>query len=250
MANNCVICGKYSGTYIFCKECNELKKNGKIEKCEECGIWHKIGEPCECKRPSKFLSFVKDLIFNKNDEEIEEAEEIDDDEMDDTICLICETPSNGYLFCKNCYRKYRKKTILLSITNCKKFDLLKESYTDTYSYTCGDGHIVKSKSEKAIDNYLFDHRIPHVYEKEIRIDSETIIHPDFYLPDLDVYIEHWGYGKENALYTKQKEWKLDFYRKNGFTLICTYEKSDGTNIESALEMKLRTFKKGQINFEE
>ena len=60
-----------------------------------------------------------------------------------------------------------------------------------------DGHIVKSKSEREIDNFLNQYKIRHYYEHELSIDDnpEHSIHPDFYLPDLDVYIEHWGKDK-------------------------------------------------------
>ena len=127
---------------------------------------------------------------------------------------------------------------------------MKEAYTEQYTYTCKDGHIVKSKSERDIDNYLFDHRIPHVYEKEITTDENIKIHPDFYLPDHDAYLEHWGYGKENKAYTAQKQLKMNYYRRSNLTLICTYESSDARNIEANLERKLTRFEKGKINFEE
>ena len=248
MANSCQFCGYYSGKYILCKTCNALRSNGELSKCEECGEWYITRDKCKCQKGSGLFSFIKDKISNLFDDECEYLD--DDENMDESICLICEAPSNGYLFCPACYRKYKKKTILLSIANCKKIELLKESYTDQYTYVCEDGHIVKSKSERYIDDFLFNHNVRHVYEKEIRINQNTSIHPDFYLPDLNVYIEHWGFGKENTQYTRQKQWKLDFYRQNHFTLICTYESSDGQNLGSSLDMKLRTFVPGIINFEE
>lgn len=253
MARNCEYCGKYSSTYILCRECNDLKKNGKLEKCEDCEMWHKLGESCNCKRPGeKIASFFKDILKPLAAKEEEEPFFLDedDDDQNESICLICDKPSNGYLFCRECYRKYKNKTILLSITNCEKFKIMKETYTGQYTYTCKDGHIVKSKSERDIDNYFFDNNIRHVYEKEIITDEDITIHPDFYLPDLKVYLEHWGYGKENKAYTAQKQLKMDYYRRSHTTLICTYEASDSQNIEARLEHKLRRFKHGEINFEE
>lgn len=260
MANNCQFCGTYCGKYILCRSCNELKNDGEISKCEECGEWYVTRDKCKCQKSSGIFSFIKEKIFNRYDDNDDDDyyyydEDIDDEgnndeDMDESSCIICDEPSNGYLFCRNCYHKYKKKTILLSVTNCKKIELLKESYTDQYTYVCDDGHIVKSKSEQYIDNFLFNHNIRHIYEKEIRVDEKTVIHPDFCLPDLKVYIEHWGYGKENVQYTKQKKFKLDFYKKNNISLICTYESTDGRNMGSALEMKLRNFQHGKINFEE
>ena len=118
-------------------------------------------------------------------------------------------------------------------------------------YVCRDGHIVKSKSERDIDNYLFDHEIRHVYEKELHTGDGTSIKPDFYLYDSDIYLEHWGFGKEKKGYTEIKDFKMDFYRTQSYTVICTYEKTDARNIEGVLDYKLnnRNIKKNTINFE-
>lgn len=65
------------------------------------------------------------------------------------------------------------------------------------------GNIVKSKSEMIIDNWLFDHNIPHAYEKILPIDADQRhdLHPDFCLPGYgddtdDIYIEYWGYNEK------------------------------------------------------
>jgi hypothetical protein len=36
----CQICGKKAGYYPLCKECNQLKEEGKISKCIDCGKWN------------------------------------------------------------------------------------------------------------------------------------------------------------------------------------------------------------------
>ena len=41
----CQICGAKSGFYPLCKNCNNLKEEGKITKCEDCGIWKKGAKP-------------------------------------------------------------------------------------------------------------------------------------------------------------------------------------------------------------
>ena len=41
----CQICGAKSGFYPLCKDCFKLKDEGKITKCEECGIWKKDTKP-------------------------------------------------------------------------------------------------------------------------------------------------------------------------------------------------------------
>ena len=107
----------------------------------------------------------------------------------------------------------------------------------------------KSKSEIEIDNYLFKKNIRHCYEKPIHIDSdeENDIHPDFYLYDMDAYIEH--LGKEgDASYDEITEYKVKMYKKLKLTVIFTHENTDSKDMQSALERKLKNFKRGQLNY--
>lgn len=41
----CQICGAKSGFYPLCKDCNKLKDEGKVSKCDDCGIWKKDTKP-------------------------------------------------------------------------------------------------------------------------------------------------------------------------------------------------------------
>lgn len=84
------------------------------------------------------------------------------------------------------------------------------------SFKCIDGHIVKSKGELIIDNYLYRLGIEHEYEKTIMVHGNPIKY-DWYLPKYKIYIEYWGYfGKE---YEKRKEEKIRLYRKGKLNLI-------------------------------
>ncbi len=161
-------------------------------------------------------------------------------------CLACGDYSFGYMFCKKCYYKYRNKSVLLKITNCSEVEMLKSDYENNIK--CDDGHLVKSQQEALIDNYLYSHNIRHAYEKEIHIDNnpEHSLHPDFYLPDLDIYIEHFGIAG-NQKYEEMKQYKIPLYKKSGITLICTTNK-DINNLSANLERKLKFFKKGKINY--
>lgn len=245
MGKTCVICGKPSGMYPLCREHLQMKAEGKVIKCEDCGTWHIVNTPCDCKKSKAQKDFeVVEAAMKKRENAISDEEEIS------TECIICRQPSNGYWFCKDCYRLYKNKEIHLRIKNCSDVDLLDDSYEGVY--ICADGHIVKSKSERDIDNYLFYHDIFHVYEKAFPIDDnpEHDLHPDFYLPKLDVYIEHWGYDESNVKYTEAKKYKLQKYKEFGITLICTHEKTDAKDIDTALDRKLKLYKKGQITGEE
>ncbi len=172
-------------------------------------------------------------------------------------CITCGKKTDGLLFCADCYKKYSNKELLFKITACSSVELLDADYEGRY--TCKDGHIVKSKSEREIDNFLFANDIPHAYEKKLpygKSDKE-VLHPDFYLPnylgkDKHVWLEHWGYNENNIQYTKTKKFKMPIYEKLGITLICTYEKSDAGDIDAALERKLNklNINEGEINYKD
>ena len=84
------------------------------------------------------------------------------------------------------------------------------------SFKCLDGHVVKSKGELIIDNYLYHIGMDHKYENTLRIRGK-IMKYDWYLPDFDIYIEYWGYfGKK---YMDRKQEKLELYRKGKLKLI-------------------------------
>lgn len=103
--------------------------------------------------------------------------------------------------------------IILKILKFRKQKYLPQRAT---SFKCLDDHIVKSKGELIIDNYLHHLGLNHEYENTIRIIGKSLKY-DWYLPELDVYIEYWGYfGKD---YMKRKEEKLDLYRKGKSKLI-------------------------------
>ena len=84
------------------------------------------------------------------------------------------------------------------------------------SFKCLDGHIVRSKGELIIDNFLHNNNIQHEYEKTIKVRGKPI-RSDWYLPKIDIYIEYWGYfGKE---YMKRKEEKIKLYKQGKLTLL-------------------------------
>lgn len=231
-AKTCVICGAPSGMYIFCKTCNKLKDEGKIVKCDKCSKWHLIDKKCECIHEAPASSVTKEST-NTNIKETH------------IPCLLCGKDAKDKHFCPSCYSKYKDHSIIVKIDNCIDATI-EEKYADGQRYTCKDGHVVRSKSEKDIDNFLFDHNIAHAYEKKFDVDGIETIKPDFYLPTLDLYIEHWGY-ENSGKYNKEKEYKLKVYREKKTTIICTYE-SDMEDTEFNLKRKLDNYKENEINF--
>ena len=244
---HCICCEAETSGYAFCLNC--FKKHTKSELLEllnnSIATISKKEEPTNAKSNTPVKSPV-----NPNNVVI-----ISPDNK--SKCITCGRKTDGLLFCPNCYSKYKDKNLYFKISKCTSVELLDSEYEG--KFTCDDGHVVKSKSEREIDNYLFEHHIPHAYEAELsygREKNETL-HPDFYMPDYlgegkDVYIEHWGYDENNIQYTKTKKFKMPIYREKGITLVCTYEKSDMGNIRATLNRKLakENIIPNQINFEE
>jgi hypothetical protein len=83
-------------------------------------------------------------------------------------------------------------------------------------YRTDDGHIVKSRGEALIDNWLYRHDIKHVYEPVVSVQGQYI-KPDFHLPDLDIYVEYWGLEGDPE-YDTRKAQKLTVYRMAGLKL--------------------------------
>ncbi|MFX0071163.1 MAG: hypothetical protein ACFFAO_08740 [Candidatus Hermodarchaeota archaeon] len=122
----------------------------------------------------------------------------------------------------------------------KKFKkILKKQYLPetASSFKCLDGHIVKSKGELIIDNFLYTNGIDHIYENTIKVKGSSIKY-DWYLPGYEIYIEYWGYyGKE---YMNRKEEKIKLYKQGKLSLI-SIEDVMFTDIYSNLKDSLRKY---------
>ncbi len=269
MANElkCPICGNPTRIYMgnarkdrLCGNHANMLKTGKIYLGED-GQYHneelnpKPAPAVKTPEPTKTNPQNHDLISETDDDDNEKPQVIVIDSISKSRCLICGSKTDGVLFCKTHYHKFKNKQLLFQINHCTEVKLLDESYEGIY--TCKDGHIVKSKSEREIDNYLYSQGIRHAYEKTWIYDDNgkpAELKPDFYLPDYlgkgeDVYIEHWGYDDSNYRYRDSRKYKMSIYSKSDITLVCTYERTDMKDIEAALQKKLTKewIKPHQIN---
>lgn len=78
---------------------------------------------------------------------------------------------------------------------------------------CKDGHYVRSKSEREIDNFFYDNQIWHIYESSYRHPySQQLAYPDFYLPDYNLYIEYFGLNTNE--YNEKREQKIKMYKSD------------------------------------
>jgi DNA helicase IV len=109
-------------------------------------------------------------------------------------------------------------------------ELLKKSQTTI------KGEKVKSLEEVMIANFLFLNGVEYEYEKEYEHPTATEYYrqykPDFYLPEYEVYIEHFGVNKHNRAswlndveeqkYLESMKWKREQHEANQTKLLETY----------------------------
>lgn len=101
-----------------------------------------------------------------------------------------------------------------------------------------DGTLVQSEGEKKIAEWLTQHGLAYRYDSKYRIISEFQIRPDFYLPELDVYIEYWGLDTPQYKMSMYK--KQTLYQQEGKRLISVYPK-DLPLLDRLLTAKLKLF---------
>jgi hypothetical protein len=101
-----------------------------------------------------------------------------------------------------------------------------------------DGTLVQSKGERCIAEWLTAQGLAYRYDAKFRIIAEFQIRPDFYLPELDVYIEYWGLDTPQYKMSMYK--KQTLYQQEGKRLISVYPQ-DLPRLDSLLATKLRLF---------
>lgn len=108
-------------------------------------------------------------------------------------------------------------------------------------YKTNDGHYVRSRAEVIIDNWLFENKLPHAYERSLPIEEEVIC--DWYIPSFgtnttkSVYIEFWGMDTDKYLERKQE--KLSIYKKYSEELyLIELEDKDLSDLDRVLSSKL------------
>lgn len=105
-------------------------------------------------------------------------------------------------------------------------------YVNSIELRTLNGDIVKSQEELEIANFLTISGIDFVYEQPYTVDTANRQYrqysPDFFLPEYDIYIEHFALSEEGQPppgwdeYAKGVEWKRSIHRQNNTTLIETF----------------------------
>lgn len=99
-----------------------------------------------------------------------------------------------------------------------------------------DGTVVQSDGERRIAEWLTEHGVAYRYDAKFRIVGEFQIRPDFYLPELDVYIEYWGLDTPQYKMSMYKKQVL--YQQEGKRLISVHP-PDLPRLGNLLSAKLR-----------
>lgn len=221
MAKQCAVCDDNAfGFYPLCKKHLEMTKTGEVAKNDK-GVWM-----LKNNRDSKNI-FSRHIETKMNKQEEKENE---------LSCIICGKNSYGKHFCLDCWNEYKDKSIDIRITNCKEIQILDQYGNLTIE--CDDGRKVRSRAEALISNFFYNNKIRSVYEKTIYYkdnNEDKTLHPDFYLPDYDMYIEYNEIKKKS--YLKSKEYTLSIYKKLGYNVIIMDDK-DLNSIAGCLKPKL------------
>lgn len=226
----CRICGNYTrSNYLFCKECyqdvlqiyddfsyygSEYEIRNEYfdirKKCQTYNLSEKkfdnyimtmyaLAELCRDEYESDYLiDRVEDDIDTLIDEFCDENDdETDEDEEEASYTNDKQSQNNNSDFNDKDYRNQWPREI-----------------------QCEDGHYVRSKGEKIIDDWLYHHNIVHAYEKSVYMKSnpKDVVLSDFYIPKGDVYIEFWGMT-DKPDYEARKKYKISLYDKNNYKRI-------------------------------
>ena len=105
-------------------------------------------------------------------------------------------------------------------------------YEDGAKIRTEDGHYVRSKPEKQIDDWLYANRIVHAYETAIPGAKRC----DFEIPreNGSIYIEYWGLNSRS--YLRDKKAKQKIYKEHDLKLI-ELEQKDLKNLDKVLGEK-------------
>ena len=236
----CIICDSYAPNGLLCKNCyydmedykDQFDKNSKLYELTEYYYnlkdniyrmqnFQKIRENC---KKLFALADLTDILYDNTTLLAKIKEDI-------TKIIATKIKAN-------------QKTINFNINDDDNKEIKsykKDSQREELLRTI-DGHKVKSRGEKIIDDILFTNRIPHAYSMtvaEIDTKIDRSIECDWFIPIIGsgkgIYIEYWGMDKQD--YNDNKKEKTELYKKYDLPLI-QIEK-DEIDDSQALNIRIR-----------
>lgn len=207
----CPICGEPTNVYMgkarkdrLCKKHGKMRNDGLIDVNAD-GFFFEVATGTILNPPK----------IEKKPEPVKETKN-SADKIPQITCLFCKKDSNGMHFCKECYHTYKDREMDIHIKN-----LIEWTITDEYGnqkIQCKNGMKVRSRAEKIIADFFFDHKIRAIYETDIPYkhkDKVIILNPDFYLPDYGEIDEN---GRKRGLIIEYNELETPQYiRTKNFT---------------------------------
>jgi hypothetical protein len=234
----CVVCGKPAPNGALCIDCYKEKERAKADFVQN-RTKQQISDHYYNQRNALFRVKNQEFIDNGSLRLIALAEELSNFHNDEIL--------KERVF-QDISRIKEYKSAPKSDDETKQGPSSKKSFDDEdyrkqwpAEHQCDDGHYVRSLSEKTIDDWLYNNKYVHAYEKSVFMDSEpeAVVLSDFYLPDGNVYIEFWGLNDDQK-YLERKEKKIKMYQDNKYQLISLEEK-DVKRLNDIMPRRLHEF---------
>jgi len=123
--------------------------------------------------------------------------------------------------------------------NVKTSELMERSENSEANFKTKTGHLVKTRAEMMIANFLFDNNLLFQYNSVATWADKDDFKPSFYIPKLDLYIDHhpYNYLKEYQKVMKAKIKQYDKHKKKHIYITSEDEK----NIEDAIKLKMKPY---------
>lgn len=155
-----------------------------------------------------------------------------------------------------CFKAAKNPAEFKSLDDWKNFVRANGEYQNgKHGFLTIQGEIVKSQGELAIANWFYMQGIDYEYERPYEHDTSDLKYrqyrPDFYLPAIKTYVEHYALDKNGrppaafgARYAESMQWKAQLHAEKGTTLITTtFADFVSGELFSKLEAELK--KRGQ-----
>ncbi len=121
----------------------------------------------------------------------------------------------------------------------KGSEIMERSENAEPSFRTKTGHLVKTRAEVEVANFLFDNNLMFQYNTVATWADKDDFRSSFYIPKLDLYIDHhpYDYLKEYQKVMKAKIKQYDKHKKKNIYIASEDEK----NIEESIKLKLKPY---------
>jgi len=227
----CQVCNEHSGFYPLCKKHFAMREHGTVVKCIVCDRWVEgndpICRPCWPKATAEQKSTARTLKASA-------AQSATSPSPASATVAVAAPPAQVQV---------PQPAAIVEVVSSEE-----KSFRDAFppTHRAEDGHVVRSRAELLIDNWLFHKGIVHAYEKRVPIDAE--MYCDFFIPIGDkVYIECWGL-EDDPRYRARKEKKIGLYKSNEKKLVEITSK-DIEHLDDVMPQKLRPYLPKTFSFD-